>query len=178
MKKITLFLLLIVAVSTVSAQENYIRVSGDVGFVVNSQRDKKVGAGGTISWLTQDNLISLNPANFITLSLKGFNNPYSGGKLLSSMFNDKNDAFNYIMLLVGYRVTQAGVANGLFVEPRVGAVFGASYSGFAFSPLAGYAYENFDFGVFCDMGFGSKNSAIGKKNFFTLGISIGYNIGL
>ena len=178
MKKTSIFLLLFITIVTVRSQENYIRISGEIGFVLNSERDKKVGMGGTIEWITQDNLISLNPTNFITLSLKGFNNPYGDGKLLGSMFNEKDDAFNYIMPLVGYRITQHGVADGLFVDPRIGAVFGVSYSGFAFAPLAGYAYRNFDFGIFCDMGFGNKNSAMLNKNFFTLGVSIGYNIGL
>ena len=178
MKKTPILLLLFLTVVTAKSQENYIRISGEGGLVLNSERDKKTGLGGTITWLTQDNLISLNPYNYITLSLKGFNNPYGDGKLLSSMFNDKDDAFNYIIPLAGYRITQTGVDNGFYIEPRIGTVLGANYSGFAFAPLAGFAYRNFDFGVFCDMGFGGKNSAMLKKDFFTLGGSIGYNIGL
>lgn len=178
MKKLSLLLLLFIAVTTVKSQENYIRISGEAGFVLNSERDKKMGLGGTVAWLTQDNLLSLNPNNYITLSVKGFNNPYGDGKLIGSVLNKESDAFNYIMPLAGFRITQSGIENGLFIEPRIGAVFGASYSGLAFAPLAGYAHKNFDFGIFCDMGFGSKNSAMLKKNFFTLGVSIGYNIGL
>ncbi len=179
-KKIFILLFTAVTLATAEAQHsNYIRISGDAGLVVNTDRDKKFGLGGTISWLTQDNLLSQNPDNYITLSIKGFNNPYGDGKFLGSLFNDKDDAFNYIMPLAGYRLTQQGVADGLFVEPRIGAVFGASgYAGLAFSPLAGYAWQHFDFSLYCDMGFGSQSSAIHKKNFFTPGISIGYNIGL
>lgn len=180
MKKTILFLLYSVAilVSVQAQKNNYMHISGDVGFVVNTERDKKIGVGGTLSWLTYDNLISQNPNNFISLSVKGFNNPYEEGKLFSSILNDADDAFNYIMPLAGYRITQQGISNGFFVEPRIGAVFGAGgYTGFAFSPVAGYAYRNFDFSAYCDMGFGTKNSAINTKNFFTPGISIGYNIG-
>lgn len=52
------------------------------------------------------------------------------------------------------------------MEPRIGAVFGASgYTGFAFAPLVGYAYRDFDFAVYCDMGFGGENSAMERSIF-------------
>lgn len=182
MKRIIFIIMLLVALTfqSVEAQEtNYIHISVDAGLVANTSRDKKFGMGGTIGWLTQDNLLSQNPNNYISLSVKGFNNPYDGGKLISSINNDKGDAFNYIMPLLGYRFTQEGVADGFFVEPRIGAVFGAgSYAGFAFSPLAGYALQQFNFSLYCDMGFGGKESAILKKSFFTPGISVAYNISL
>lgn len=182
MKRIifTVLLLAVLTFQSVEAQEtHYIHLSVDAGLVANTSRDKKFGLGGTIGWLTQDNLLSQNPNNYLSLSMKGFNNPYGGGKLISSINNDKNDSFNYIMPLLGYRFTQEGVADGFFVEPRIGAVFGAgSYAGFAFSPLAGYALQQFNFSLYCDMGFGSKESAILKKSFFTPGISVAYNINL
>jgi len=116
--------------------------------------------------------------NYISLGTKAINNPYDGGKFITSINNDKNDAFNYLMALAGYRITQHGISAGFFVEPRLGVVFGAGgYTGFAFAPFAGYAYRNFDFAVSFDMGFGRENSAILKKNFFTPGLSIGYNFG-
>lgn len=178
-KKIFLILFTVVTLGTAQAQHsNYIRISGDAGFVVNSERDKKFGLGGTLSWLTQDIFIAKNSDNYISLGLKAFNNPYEEGKLITSIMNDKDDAFNYLMALAGYRITGQGISDGFFVEPRIGAVFGASgYTGFAFAPLAGYAYRNFDFAVYCDMGFGRENSAVLKKNFFTPGLSIGYNFG-
>jgi hypothetical protein len=177
-KTISILLFTLVTLTATQAQKNnYFHLSGDAGFVVNTERDNKFGMGGTLGWLTQDNLFLLNPDNYISLSVKGFNNPYGEGKLIGSILNDKDDAFNYIMPLVGYRITQLGVTDGFFVEPRVGAFFGAGgYTGFAFSPLGGYAYRNFDLSVYCDMGFGSKKSAIHTQNFFTPGISIGYNI--
>lgn len=182
MKRIFLLSLLLIslAIGMGKAQEtNYIFVSVDAGLVANTNRDKKFGLGGSIGWLTQDNLFSFNPNNYISLSVKAFNNPYGDGKLISSINNDTDDSFNYLMPLVGYRITQNGVADGFFVEPRIGAVFGASsYAGLAFSPLAGYSVKQFDISIYCDMGFGDKNSAIRKKNFFTPGISIGYNISL
>ncbi|MEA5128185.1 hypothetical protein [Proteiniphilum sp.] len=181
--KRTIFIVMLLAALTfqsVEAQEtNYIHISVDAGLVANSKQDKKFGLGGTIGWLTQDNLLSQNPNNYLSLSVKAFNNPYGEGKLFSSINNDDNDAFNYIMPLVGYRFTKEGIADGFFVEPRIGAVFGASsYAGFAFSPLAGYAVQQFNFSIYCDMGFSGKESAILKKSFFTPGISVAYNIHL
>lgn len=180
--KRTIFIIILLAALTIQSAEaqetNYIHISVDAGLVANTGRDKKFGMGGTIGWLTQDNLLSSNPNNYISLSLKAFNNPYGEGKLLSSIKNDADDGFNYIMPLAGYRFTQEGIADGFFVEPRIGAVFGASYAGFAFSPLAGYAVQQFNFSIYCDMGFGSKESAILKKSFFTPGISVAYNINL
>lgn len=183
MKNVKFFSLLafaIVMTVQVKAQhENYIRISADAGLVANTDRDGKFALGGTVSWLTQDNLIALSEYNYITLGVKGINNPYGDGKILSSIGNDKDDAFNYIGALAGYRFTQEGVAFGLYAEPRIGAAFGADgYAAFLFSPIVGYAYNYFDFSAFCDMGFGGKNSAIGKKNFFTVGVSVAYNIGL
>jgi hypothetical protein len=181
MKRIIFIIILFVAlaIQPAKAQEsNYIHISVDAGLVVNTGRDKKFGMGGTIGWLTQDNLLSLNPNNYISLSVKAFNNPYGEGKILSSIKNNADDAFNYIMPLAGYRFTQQGISDGFFVEPRAGAVFGANYAGFAFSPIAGYALQQFNFSIYCDMGFGSKNSSILKKNFFTPGISVAYNINL
>ncbi len=163
---------------TVMAQDNnYIRISGDVGLVTNTERDEKFGIGGTLGWLTVDNLISQSGNNYIALHVKGFNNPYGEGKLISSILNDKNDGFSYIMPLLGYRLTQRGMSDGFFIEPRIGMAFGASkYAAFAFAPLAGYTYGGFEFSLFCDMGFGWKNNAILSKNFFTPGVSIAYNI--
>lgn len=181
MKKTILIVILFAALTIQSAeaqQSNYIHISVDAGLVVNTGQDKKFGLGGTLGWLTQDNLLSLNPNNFISLSVKAFNNPYGEGKLLSSINNSANDGFTYIMPLAGYRITQEGVSNGFFVEPRIGAVFGDSYTGLAFSPIAGYAVRQFDLSIYCDMGFSSKEAPILKKNFFTPGISIAYNIGL
>lgn len=179
--KQTIFTLLFsfVIFMNVNAQfDNYIRLSGDIGVVSNSKRDKNFGVGGTVSWLKVDNLISGNELNYITLSLKGFNNPYGEGKIISSIMNDLNDGFNYIIPLIGYRFTQNGVEDGLFIEPRAGVAFGESYTAFALSPLAGYSYLNIDFSLFCDLGFGSKNSAIRNKSFITPGVGIAYNFGL
>ncbi|WP_294080175.1 hypothetical protein [Proteiniphilum sp. UBA5384] len=182
MKKSIIIVILLAVLTIQSAkaqQSNYIHVSVDAGLVANTSRDKKFGLGGTLGWLTQDNLLWGNPNAYFSLSVKAFNNPYGEGKLFSSINNDADDAFNYIMPLVGYRITRNGISDGFFVEPRMGAVFGAnSYAGFVFSPLAGYALRQFDFAIYCDMGFGSKESAILKKSFFTPGISIAYNIGL
>lgn len=180
MKKMGWMLLFAFLMLTVNAQENnYIHISGDAGFVANSMRDNTFGMGGTIGWITVDNFIAHSSKNFLTLGLKGFNNPYGEGKLISSILNKKNDGFNYIMPLVGYRFTQSGISNGFFLEPRLGITFGAGkYTAFTFAPLIGYAFQNFEFALFCDMGFGGKNNAILNKNFFTPGASIAYNIAI
>jgi len=157
---------------------NYIRISGDMGSTVNSQRDKKFGMGGNISWLTTDNILSLNNNNFISLGVKAHNNPYGDGKFVSSIKNKKDDAFNYILPFTGFRITQNGVESGFFIEPRIGILIGSGYSAFAFAPIAGYAYNKFDFSIYCDMGFGNENSAIQKKHIYNIGVSVAYNIKL
>lgn len=157
---------------------NYIRISGDMGSTVNSQRDKKFGMGGNISWLATDNILSLNNNNFISLGVKAHNNPYGEGKFVTSIMNKKNDAFNYIMPFAGFRITQNGVESGFFIEPRIGILIGSGYSAFAFAPMAGYAYNKFDFSVYCDMGFGNEVSAIKKKHIYNIGVSIAYNLKL
>ncbi len=177
----TILILILGFLSFVNAQaqyDNYIRISGGMGSTINSQRDKKLGMGGDVSWLTTDYLISLNYNNFFTLGIKAHNNPYGEGKFISSILNKKNDAFNYIMPFAGYRITQHGVENGFFIEPRIGAVFGSGYSAFAFAPIAGYAFSNFDISIYGDMGFGSEENAILKTNFYTIGVSFAYTLKL
>lgn len=181
MKRTIFLIILFVAltIKSVEAQEtNYLNISLDAGFVVNSGQDKKFGMGLNIGWLTQDNLFSFNPNNYLSLNLKAFNNPYGEGKFLSSINNDANDGFTYIMPLLGFRFTQEGIVDGFFVEPRIGMVFGSGYTEFAFSPIAGYAVQQFNFSIYCDMGFGSEVSAILKKNFFAPGISVAYNFSI
>lgn len=181
MKRLFLIVILLASITfcPMKAQDNnFLNISVDAGFITNTKHDKKFGLGGTLAWLTQDNLLSLNPDNYITLSVKAFNNPYGDGKFISSILNNANDAFNYIMPLAGYRVTWGGVSNGFFVEPRLGVVFGSSYTGMAFSPMAGYTVQRFNFSLYCDMGIGGKENANHKKNFFTPGLSIGYNISI
>lgn len=178
----TIFYLILLStmnIATVNAQKNhYIHLSFDAGGVVNTSQDKLFGMGGTIGWLTKDNIMTFNPNNYLSLSIKAFNNPYNGGKFISSIMNNANDAFNYIVPLVGCRFTQDGIENGFFIEPRVGVAIGSDYTGFVLSPSAGYAVKQFNLSAYCDMGFGSKQNAILKKSFFTPGISIGYNIGI
>lgn len=180
MKKIFFTLLFTVCVLiTAQAQfDNYIRISGNLGVVANSERDKKLALGGSITWLTADNIISGNSENYITVGIKAINNPYGEGKFITSILNDKDDAFNYIMPLVGYRFTQSGIEDGLFVEPRIGVAIGQNYTGFALSPQAGYAFDNFDVSLFVDLAFGGKNNATRTKNIITPGLSIAYSFGL
>ncbi|MDR0421760.1 MAG: hypothetical protein LBH72_01955 [Proteiniphilum sp.] len=180
--KRTIFIAVLLAALTVQpaeAQESdYIQISVDAGLTVNSSRDKKFGLGGAIGWLSQDNLLSFNPNNYFSLNVKAFNNPYGEGKIISSMKRGGR-AFNYIMPLAGYRFTQQGFSDGFFVEPRIGAVFGnGGYTGLALSPIAGYAVQQFNFSIYCDMGFGNSESVILKKSFFTPGINVAYNINL
>ncbi len=179
--RIIIFILLFTFGALTSAKgqfDNYVKLSADLGIVANSERDKNIGAGGTISWLTTDVLFSRSNHNYISVSIKAFNNPYEEGKFISSILNGLDDGFNYIRPLLGYRFSQNGFDEGFFIEPRVGAAFGSSYTALAFSPLAGYTYQNFDFSIFCDLGLGSKNNAVLKKNFFTPGLTVAYSFGL
>ena len=185
MKKVFISLIIcVLALISATGQENYykydnyIRVSGNIGFSASSERNEKLGVGGEITWLTGDNLFLLNRNNFMTLGIKGFNNPYGDGNYVSSIMNEKSDAFNYILAFVGYRVTKQGAEQGFFVEPRTGIAFGSNYSAFAFSPLAGYTYNNIEFSIYCDMGFSSKRNALRKTNFFTPGVSSAYSFKL
>ena len=126
--------------------------------------------GGTISLMYFTNNYSSVNSDAITLGLKGFNNPWNGGKIVSSILNGKADAFNYLSVLAGYQKR----INHYFIEPRIGIAKGSNYDAFIFSPQIGYTHENFDFGCFVDFGTGNKQNAIGSKKFSTLGLNIGY----
>lgn len=180
MKRTTLLMVaVIVSAMALKAQSHYLRIAVSPGIVTNSEYKEKFALGGSVAWMMEDHFIGKNPNNFISLTFKGMNNPFGEGKLISSILNDKSDAFNYLMPLAGYRFCKNGMDDGFFVEPRVGAAIGASgWVGFAFSPQCGYALNNFDFAAFCDMGLGSKQNVIRKKNFFTIGASVAYRIKL
>ncbi len=163
--------------TVINTQPDYcIHISGNSGFVLDSKRDRRFGLGGTIAFMLKDKWINKNEQGFFTISVKGFNNPYGDGKLIASILNDKGDAFNYIQLLAGYRYTLDSMANGVYVEPRIGYTKLAGSSAFTIAPALGYTYNNFDFALFCDMGFASKRLANLKDGFVTLGVSVGYNI--
>lgn len=176
------FFLLLIAVATaagVTAQKNIVNISGQAGTVLNTTKDKSFGLGGSVAWMHQDNYLAKSEKNYFTLTMKGFINPYEGGKFISCLLNDVDDGFNYINTLIGYRVAFRNVTDGFFIEPRLGAgLFASKKTSFVFSPMMGYAVKKIDIGAYCDMGFMKGNYAIGKNNFFTLGISVGYNIGL
>lgn len=177
--KLTLLIGLTLITMSISAQKTFIHLSGQAGMVVNSRQDRKLGLGGTAALLVQDDLISGNGKNLFTISLKAFNNPFGDGKFVSSIMNGAGDAFNYVGLLAGYRLTTGNAADGFYAEPRLGL---GGYSGMnvsvLFSPVVGYAYRNFDFSTYCDMGFGNLTYAMGSDQFFTVGVSVGYNIGI
>ena len=169
----------ILTAGTISAQsKTYVNVSLQGGYVANSEQDKKIGIGGTVAIMQQDFLFNAEK-NYLTLSVKGFNNPYGDGKFITSILNDRGDGFNSIAGLLGYRMTAENAANGFYVEPRVGIDFLAKGNkAFLFSPQVGYAFGGFDVALFGDLGFSGNTLATKTNNFYTVGLSIGYNIGL
>ena len=186
-KSVFILVAIILASATVSAQEKsetpkeksgtYIHVSGQAGWVLKTKQDKSFGIGGTVGLMFQDNLLSQK--NYFTLSAKGFNSPFGDGKFITSILNKKTDAFNYYELLAGYRFTTNSIENGLFAEPRIGFGKGYTYQAFVFSPVIGFAFNKFELGVFSDFGFSQDaNVLTGEKGYTTLGLSVGYNIGL
>jgi|LSQX01.3.fsa_nt_gb hypothetical protein len=179
LKKSLLLLIAVITAVSASSQQNFLNISAQAGSVLNTDQDKSFGIGGSVTWLHQDGYLAKSENNYLTLTLKGFNNPYGEGKFISSVLNDKGDGFNYITALAGYRVAFQQITDGFFLEPRLGVGFFAEKkSSFLFSPMVGYTVKKIDIGVYCDMGFSKENYAIKKDNFFTLGVSVGYNIGL
>lgn len=170
----------IFAVGTLSAQSlKYLNVSIQGGSVTNSVEDKKIGVGGSTALFLQDNLIAKTDRHFWTITARAFNNPIRDGKFISSVLNKKTDAFNYVGLLAGYRLSTGDMQNGLFLEPRVGTalVYGWKPT-FLVSPTVGFATRGFEVGAFGDFGFSNENLVMGKDNFVTVGISLGYNFNL
>lgn len=169
----------ILTAGTISAQsKTYVNVSLQGGYVVNSERDEKIGIGGTVAIMQQDFLFNAEK-NYLTLTVKGFNNPYGDGKFITSIMNEEKDGFNHLDLLAGYRITGGDAQNGIFVEPRIGTALVYDWKpALLFSPTVGYATRGFEVALFGDFGFHNANLAIKKQNFTTVGISLGYNIGL
>lgn len=159
----------------------YIHISGDCGFLLNSDQDRKIGLGSTVSFLIPDNWLVSNERNYFTLGVKGLNNPVYNGKFFSSINNNTLDAFNYFQVLAGYRFCERIPENGWYFEYRLGlTLFDLNFNNYAFSfsPAFGYVYNQFDFSVFSDINVADTYTALGKKEFYTLGVSIGYDIGL
>ena len=169
----------ILTAGTISAQsKTYVNVSLQGGYVANSEQDKKIGIGGTVAIMQQDFLFNAEK-NYLTLTIKGFNNPILDGKFITSILNEERDCFNYVAPMLGYRMTTGSAANGFYVEPRVGYAFLASPGkAFLVAPQVGYAFNGFDVALFGDLGFSGNPTVAGPENFYTVGLSIGYNIGL
>ncbi len=176
---LTLATVVIISCGALFAQSKvYLHVSGQGGRVVQTERDKSIGIGGTLGVMISDTFLFNSDNGYLTFSVKGFNNPYNGGKFVTSIMNDKNDAFNYLQFLAGYRYTTFEATNGLYIEPRVGANLVSLFRpGFAFSPVMGFTAKGFDIGVFADMGFHGVKTSVGYNNFTTVGLSVGYNLG-
>lgn len=179
-KLFTLLIFSLFAVGTLSAQSlKYLHVSAQAGSVTNSVEDKKIGIGGTAALFLQDNLIAKTDRHFWTITARAFNNPIRDGKFISSVLNKETDAFNYIGLLAGYRMATGDMQNGLFIEPRVGTALVWDWKPtFLFSPTVGYAMNGFEIAAFGDLGFSNHQLVMGKDNFVTVGISLGYNFNL
>lgn len=170
-----LFVTLFIALVSLSAFSQYqfgIKVSPEAGMILKSNKSNKLGAGGTISLMYSHNYFSNENSDAFSLSIKGFNNPWDGGKIVSSILNGKSDAFNYLAVLVGYQKK----IKSYYIKPRIGFAKSYDYTAFIFSPQIGYSYQNFDFGLFMDVAAGNDNTPIGDKNFNTLGLSVGYFI--
>lgn len=179
LKKTTLLMVAVIFATGLNAQKNYLNISVQAGQVINSQKDRKFGLGGSLAWLHQDNYMSQNENNYFSLTMKILNNPYGEGKFISSMFNNADDGFNYVSALLGYRFAFQSIENGVYIEPRLGyGHFAGHKSSLIISPQIGYTYNQFDFSAFCDFGFAKKPFITGKENFATIGLSVGYNIGL
>lgn len=156
---------------------SFIGVTANLGFVLNSDMDKKLALGGEASYAFADPFFK-SEKNFVTIGLKGMNNPYGEGKFISSMANNKNDGLNYISLLAGYRIISQSYENGFYAEPRIGITSAAKFLGFAFAPKVGYTMKKWDFSAFADTAFGAPENNLLKKSIFTAGIGIGYNFAL
>ena len=176
-------IVLIAGVSSAQTPKDkvYIHISGDCGLVLNSDQDRKTGLGSTISFLIPDNWLLSNERNYFTLGVKGLNNPVYKGKFISSINNNSLDAFNYFQFLAGYRFCERIPENGWYFEYRLGlTMFDLNFNNYAFdfSPAFGYVYHKFDFSIFGDLNAAAANTVVGKNEFYTLGVSIGYDIGL
>ena len=172
----------IAAGSTVSAQNvdntnKYLGVSAEAGWMLNSDKDKTFGLGGTVSFATPDFIFN-STHNYVTFGAKVFSNPYEGGKFISNVSNGVNDGLNYLALLAGYRFTENNFEEGWYVEPRIGFTQAGPYSGFIVAPKGGFMTNKWDFSLFADAAFGGEESNIGKKNFTSAGLSVGYFFGL
>jgi len=181
--KLIIFSAIFLTTEIVSAQNMipYFHLTADAGWVLNSSQNNKPGLGGTFSLFIADNFLNHNDRNYFTLGIRGLNNPYDNGQYFKSMNNSADDAFNYYMILAGYRLSRRITEGGWYFEPRAGYArynFKSYNNTFVFSPVYGYDYKNFDFSAFFDFAFAQKNTATGYKGFFTPGISIGYNFGL
>lgn len=170
-----LFTMLLVAMFSFSSYSQYqfgIKVAPEAGMILKSDKSNKLGVGGTISLMYSHNYFSSENSDAFSITLKGFNNPWNGGKIVSSILNGKSDAFNYLSVLAGYQKK----IKSYYIEPRIGFAKGYDYTAFIFSPQIGYSYRNFDFGLFLDVAAGNEETPIGGKGFNTLGLSIGYFI--
>lgn len=167
----------------------------NLGFVANSSVDGKFAYGGSFETLIRMNEFgnvpmivgTVNPGGnpqvqMLTFGLKLMSNPFSGSPFLvttTGLNKNGSDAFNYAMLLAGYRFA-FGIGDyrdqWVYVEPRLGLGLssGFRWAGLAFSPAAGYLIDRFDIQIFIDAGIGSNGLSIKSKSFVTPGVGVAY----
>ncbi len=95
-----------------------------------------------------------------------------------------DDSFNYFQILAGYRFTQRIKYDGFYYEQKAGYILwdfhdnDKNNQAFVITSSYGYVFRNYDFAVFADAGFSQRPTNIAQKQFYALGISVGYNFGL
>lgn len=151
-------------------------VQVNAGSVLNSNMGNRFAYG-----MTAQVLIPINADNYFTAGIKGMTNPFDGDSFffLKNGFNRSGDALNYLMTFTGLRVSLGRPASGyFFTEPKAGVAFahGFAWSGICLTPSIGYKIENLEFQAFIDAGFDETKLNIRKKQFFTAGVGIGYQI--
>jgi len=177
--------------------QSYISVTADNGYMINADPGfLKMGLGTSVGFLIQNNLQLGAACNYFTFTASLINYPHTGVSYSPSHFNnDVDDAFNYVKLLVGYRISlrfpeENGSYNyyrgfdrieGLSFEPNIGtALYNFTFRNptVIISPRLNYVRKGFQLSAYFDYGQAKEHTNIGYRTIFSVGMSLGCNLKL
>ena len=178
-------------------KKSYLSLTVDNGKMLNAEPGfLRMGVGTTVTYLMPNYIPVGAGCNYITFSASLINYPHTGVSYSLSHFNNGvDDAFHYVKLLVGYRISirfadQYGNYSmyfhhtrieGLSFEPRIGtALYNLSFSNptMIISPRLNYVRKGFYVSAYYDYGQAREHTNIGCRTIFSVGVGIGYNIKL
>lgn len=208
MKKLIILLFILMSINIYSQNYNsnkhYLNISIDNGGIIDIHncidpfKKDNMGLGVSLNYLIPSKLTIGAGFNYYTFGISLIDYPHIGEKYFMNFNDGEDNAFHYVKILMGYRMSlrlSNGSGNyfyysgynkieGLSLEMRAGIVLYDRYnkpSTWIMSPKLVYVYNNIELSAYSDLCIGTNpnlETNLGGNIVLTAGFSIGYNFKL